>query len=294
MAGIILQPNRNKMPRQHVSFTKTGAPIRRDFVKRPPVKRLRNEPKHVNGAGSNKMLIVLPFWDGDRGPANVLARLIADLEPEFSESADFLFVARFDTKPDEPTVEAVSRKFNVFTMISQKRMTGWPLGCNGTFFGSMEWIYHKMAARKIPHYKVIFNMGADACPLKKGWIEHLLHAWDLANSTQPIVMAGALLPAGGRDHINGDAALLSGNLDFMKWLATRAANMSVKAGWDWYLAPQFQQRGWMNFPFIKSVWNRTVEFSETDWFNETESAGTVFFHGQKGFSLLDMARQKLL
>lgn len=282
------------MPRQHVSFTKTGVSIRRDFVKRQPVKRPRNEPKYVKGSGSNKMLIVLPFWDGDRGPANVLARLIADLEPEFSESADFLFVARFDTEPDEPTVEAVSRKFNVFTMISQKRMTGWPLGCNGTFFGSMEWIYHKMAARKIPHYKVIFNMGADACPLKKGWIEHLLHAWDLANSTQPIVMAGALLPAGGRDHINGDAALLSGNLDFMKWLATRAANMSVKAGWDWYLAPQFQQRGWMNFPFIKSVWNRTVEFSETDWFNETESAGTVFFHGQKGFSLLDMARQKLL
>lgn len=52
--------------------------------------------------------------------------------------------------------------------------------------------------------------------------------------------------------------------------------MNVNAGWDWYLAPQFQKRGWMNFPFIKSIWNRTNEFTETDWFNETESAGTIF------------------
>lgn len=289
MAGIVRNPNRNRMSRQHVSFTKTGAPIRRDLVKRPPLP----EQKYAKGVGANKMLIVLPFWNGDRGPCNVLARLLADLEPTFSENADILFVARFDTEPDWPTVEAVSQKFNVFTHISAKRMTGWPMGCNGTFFGSMEWIYHRMSVRKLPAYKVLFNMGADSCPLTKGWIEILLHAWDLANAAKPIVMAGALLEAGGKWHINGDAALLSGDLTFLKWLATNASNMNAKSGWDWHIASQFEKRGWVGMSFIKSIWNRTNEFTENDWREET-AAGTVVLHGQKSFSLLDMVRRKLL
>lgn len=222
-----------------------------------------------------------------------LARLIADLEPIFCDKADFMFVARFDTKQDGPTVKAVSQKFNVLTHTSPKRMTGWPMGCNGVFFGAMEWIYHKVADGKIPGYSAIFNMGADSAPLRRGWIETLKHAWDLANSSRRIVMAGALLPAGGRDHINGDAAMLAGDLPFLRWLATEASGMKVNAGWDWHLAPRFAEKGWMNFPFIKSAWGRTVEFSETDWDNEV-AQGTVFFHGQKGFSLLDMARRKLL
>lgn len=283
------------MGRMIVKFNEGGAAIR----PRPsePAQQKRPLRQGSRKAGrylpSHKILIVLPFWEGDRGPANVLARFLADLEPTFSDSADFLFVARFDTESDEPTVEAVSRKFNVYTIISQKRMTGWPMGCNGTFFGSMEWIYHSIASGKIPGYKALFNMGADTCSLEKGWIEHLSHAWDLANSTQKIVMAGHVLEAGNRLHINGDAALLSGDLVFLKWLATSAANMNVKAGWDWYLAPQFERKGWAHFQFIKSIWNRTNEFTETDWMNET-AIGTALIHGQKGFSLLDMARQKLL
>lgn len=261
-------------------------PVRAPAPPKAPARGIRQKTSH-------KMLIILPFWDGDRGPANYLARLLADLEPSFSDNADILFVARFDSEPDWPTVEAVSRKFNVMTFISPKRMTGWPMGCNGTFFGSMEHVFHRMNSGKMLKYKVLFNMGADSCPLTKGWIETLLHAWDLANSSQPIVMAGALLEAGNKMHINGDAALLSGDLTFLKWLATSAANMNVKAGWDWYLANQFERRGWAGFPFIKSIWNRTNEFTETDWFNET-AIGTVMIHGQKGFSLLDMARQKLL
>lgn len=283
------------MGRMIVKFDERKAGVVRPRPSEPAQKHPLRQGSRKTGRYSptHKILIVLPFWEGDRGCANVLARLLADLEPNFSESADFLFVARFDTYPDEPTVEAVSRKFNVFTMISQKRMTGWPMGCNGTFFGSMEWIYHSIASGKIPGYKALFNMGADTCPLEKGWVEHLSHAWDLANSTQKIVMAGHVFEAGNRMHINGDAALLSGDLTFLKWLATSAANMNVKAGWDWYLAPQFEKKGWAGLPGIKSIWNRTNEFTETDWQNET-AIGTSLIHGQKGFSLLDMARQKLL
>lgn len=283
MAGIILHPNRNKMPkmpRTRVSFTKGKSPT-------PLAKVGKHQP-------SSKMLIVLGFWEGDRGQAMTLARLLADLEPAHSELADFLFVARFDCEQDPPTVEAVSRKFNVYTHISQKRMVGWPMGCNGIFFGAMEWCYSQMAAGRVPGYKFIFNTGPDACPLQKGWVERLHREFDAMNTGKQVCVSGCLLEHGGRKHINGDAILLTGEMTFLKWLALQAAGMHAKAGWDWYLASQFENWGWENLPCIKSVWNRNVPFLEHDWYNEVESNRTVYFHGQKGFSLLDLARQKLL
>lgn len=266
-------------------------------TRRLPAALPKRGPKPLNhyakGVGANKMLIVLSFWEGDKAYAMMLARLIADLEPTFSESADFLFVARFDCEHDEPAIDAVSRKFNVHVYTSPKRMTGWPLGCNGTFFGAMEWVYGRMFSGKLPRYAAIFNIAADTCPLRKGWIEYLLHEWDKATSGRELVIAGAVTTGGGRVHVNGDAAMLSGDLTFLKWLATTASNMSIKAGWDWHLAKQFESRGWINFPFIKTQWGRFAEFTESDWVNEI-AIGTVVFHGLKGNSLLDLCRIKLL
>jgi hypothetical protein len=83
---------------------------------------------------SNKILITIPFWNGDKDQAMKLARLLADLQPVHSTTADVLFVSRFDTKHDKQTIDYVSRKFNVYYHVSQRREVGWPHGCNGTFF----------------------------------------------------------------------------------------------------------------------------------------------------------------
>lgn len=268
------------MGRMRVSFSKGRSPT-------PLARAGKHQP-------SSKMLIVLPFWEADRGQAMTLARFLADLEPTHSERADFLFVARFDCQQDPPTVDAVSAKFNTYTFISPKRMIGWPLGCNGIFFGAMEWCYSQIAAGRIPGYKFIFVTGPDACPLDKGWIARLHREFDAMNSGKQVCVSGCLLSHGGREHINGDAILLTGELTFLKWLALQAAGMHAKSGWDWHLASQFRDWGWENLPCIKSVWNRNVPFTDYDWFNEVESARTVYFHGQKGFSLLELARTKLL
>lgn len=245
-------------------------------------------------APTNKILICLPFWEGDRQQAMKLARLLTDLESQHSDLADFLFVARFDCAHDDETVRYVTRRFNTFTYTSKKRGTGWPNGCNSIFFGAMEWIYHKMSVGKIPNYKAIFNIGADSGPLRKDWLPKISAAWDSTVARRKICVAGPFLKGeqGNRDHINGDAILLSGDLAFMKWLAVKVGDMRVSVGWDWALAGDFCKRGWENFPFIKSHWRRPY-MSHVDWDAEYND-GTVWLHGVKSDDLLDISRKNLV
>lgn len=255
-------------------------------------KALRKTVAKVNP--TNKILIVLPFWEGDKRQAMKLAALLADLENHHSELADFLFVARFDCSHDDATVKYVSRRFNVFTHTSKRRETGWPMGCNGTFFGSMEYIYHKMASGKIPNYKAVFHIGSDSGPLKRDWLPRISSAWDSTAKRKKIYIAGPFLKGelGNRDHINGDAMLISGDLKFLKWLAVTVGGIKAACGWDWGLAGDFCRWGWENFPFIKSHWRRPY-MSHLDWDAEYND-GTVWLHGVKSDDLLDISRKNLV
>lgn len=217
-----------------------------------------------------------------------MAQLLADLEPAHSKEADILFVARFDCRHDTLAEKLVSRKFNVYTHTSKRRGTGWPMGCNSLFFGAMEWCYHKINAGQVPAYKGILLLAGDGVPLRSDWLSFFK-----AEQDNGAVISGALIPDEAHPHINGDAILLTGNLDFLKWIAITVGDVSVTAGWDWILSEEFKRKGWKNLPFVRSAWNKRTAFTNDEW-NEATGAGIAWYHGQKGFSLLDMARKKLL
>lgn len=235
------------------------------------------------------------YWEGDKGQAMRLAKLLADLEPEHSKLADILFVSRFDCAHSLEHVRQVSRKFNVYLHVSKRRGTGWPRGCNSLFFGMLEWAYHKMAAGQVPNYKAIFVVGPDGAPIKKNWLQLLTTAWDVANKKQKIYVAGAMVDGSpeGKKHINGDAMMLSGDLDFLKWLTLDVGDIKIAAGWDWILAGAFEKRGWRDFPFIKSIWRRTTPFKQEDWDAEN-TFGTIWYHGIKNDDLLNLSRKNLV
>lgn len=245
---------------------------------------------------SNKILIQIPFWAGDRNQAFKMARFLADLQPSFCDQADILFTSRFDSRHGEETIKYVSRKFKVWKHTSKRRQTGWPLGCNGLLFGGLEFFYHKKAAGQIPNYRAIFNMEGDCVPLSKDWISHIVNEWDANRISRkvPIYVAGALIPgdAERRAHVNGGACLLSGDLDFMKWLVLTASSFQAKVGWDWILAPEFQRWGWTDIYGLQSWWN-TKTFFKGDW-DRVLASGVFFIHGIKDDSLLNLARKKLL
>lgn len=251
----------------------------------PPILKVMPKP-----TPTNKILLTIPFWNGDRDQAMALARFLADIEPQHSELADLLFVARFDSKQDPDTIRYVSRRFNVHTHTSRRQEVGWPRGCNGIFFGGMEYVYHKMAANQIPRYKAILNLGPDCVPITRDWLGNLCDIWD--SYGKKVFVAGALTHAGGRDHINGDCCMLSGDLEFLKWLVVRASNFDASAGWDWQLSAQFQKRGWANIPSVISLWN-TPTFDLDRW-DELRFVGIEVIHGIKDFSLLELSRKKII
>jgi len=245
----------------------------------------------ANRPASNKILIVLPFWDGDKAQHVALARLIADLEAQHCELADILFLARFDADPDQDTVKYVSRKFNVHIYKCKRRETGWPHGCNGLNAGAIEFFYNMSRSGKIPGYKALLLCEADCVPLSKTWIRDLSQEWDRVSREKYVCIAGAFIPnAGARDHINGGCAFLSGDIAFIGWLATRLGRMS--AGWDWELAPQFKVRGWADIPAIWSHW-RCPDKTEEE-VRQLIRTGVLLFHGCKFFGMLENARKILL
>jgi hypothetical protein len=241
---------------------------------------------------SNKVLLVFPYWGGDKQQMCQLVRLLADLEPEHSEVADVLFLPRFDSSFDDETIKYVSRKFNVHKYQSKRRERGWPGGCNGLWFSAVEWIGHKIEARQILNYRAVINIEADGAPLYRDWLERLIVSWDLANTEKRAYVGGALVNGGGRWHINGGCMFFSTDSKFLKWLVKSAASYNSPAGWDWILAKEFSEWGWADLAEIKSYWRRPA-FEESEWEPELDK-GTVWIHGVKDSSLLDLARKKLL
>lgn len=236
---------------------------------------------------SPKILLALQFWDGDRSQALELANFLADLEPSHSSQADFLMAARFDSKHDAETNRALARKFNFFSLTSRRRGVGWPNGCNELWFSVMEWSWSMVTYKKIPAYKAIFTFEADSGPVARDWIARLSKAWDEANKIQPIVMAGSLQENG--PHINGNA-LMSGDPDFLTWIARRVGGCHPGGGWDWVLAKEFQRRGWTDIPSMKSYYNSPT-FTREQYEKMIEDDLT-WVHGIKDLSLIRFGRER--
>jgi hypothetical protein len=235
----------------------------------------------------NRLLLVVQFWEGDKSRAMELAQFLADLEPVKCQIADFMFAARFDCRPHEPTVQHVARKFNVRTLISRRRGVGWPDGCNELWFSTMEWVQSMTQARKIPQYKAIFTFEADGAPIKQDWIASLSSEWDRVNTPNPVCIAGALVDPG--PHINGNA-LISGRPKFLHWIARRVGGVRPGTGWDFVLARDFQRIGWADIPGVKSIYN-TPTFTQ-EQYEDMVRQDWIWVHGGKDTSLIQMGRKR--
>lgn len=232
-----------------------------------------------------KLLLALQFWNGDKEQAMKVARLIADLEPRHSEYADFLFVSRFDCSHDKKTLDHVSRKFNVYSHISRRREVGWPGGCNGLFFGTMDWIYSVNEAKRFPTYRAILTFEADAVPLSPNWISELSREWDRA---QPAKMVGAF-QTNPAPHLNGNA-LFSGDIKFLKTIARDIGGCSPMGGWDFILRDTFRRLGWKDSRLFRSWWGYPTTTIET--YDQLLREGVVFFHGCKDDSVVKLVRSR--
>ena len=238
-----------------------------------------------------RILLALQYWGGDKYQAMELARLIADIEPTHCSAADFLFVHRFDCKPDESTMNHVGRKFNVHKYRSPRRETGWPDGCNGLWYSTMEWVYHMIEAKKIPAYKAVLTFEADCVPLRRDWINYLSERWDeLAKGGKVFIAGRKVESVGVHEHINGNA-FFSCDLNFLKWVV-KGTRVPPGVGWDYHLAGEFRRRGWAEIPGLECRWGTKTLTDE--FLREELERGVVFLHGVKDRSALTFSRKHLL
>jgi hypothetical protein len=244
-------------------------------------------------ANSNKILLALQFWEGDRAAAMKLAQFLANIEPKHSDLADFILVRRFDClEPKEyrELIPALSRKFNVFSYRSPRRLKGWPSGCNGVFCSSLEWARSMIEARRTPQYKAIFTFEADGAPLFPDWISRMSAQWDAVNKKQPVHQAGPLVkdPA---PHVNGNC-LMSGNVPFLKWLVPAVDTLGIYAGWDFALRDKFKEWGWANIHQMRSYY--AIPTVSESLYSQMVEEQLIWVHGPKDDSMIRQGRERLL
>jgi hypothetical protein len=168
------------------------------------------------------LVLNVQFWPGDRDQAMQLARLIADLEPNYRDDVVFLFTARFDTAPDPETVEYVGQKFPVRLFTTTVRSTGWPVGCNQMMAESYQHCIQLARSGKIKASAVMF-IEADAVPLCAGWLDKLIEEY--RGCGKQILGPWITSPC---EHVNGNCII---SLEF--WKKHRAIFAPPAwGGWD--------------------------------------------------------------
>lgn len=227
-----------------------------------------------------KLLIVFNYWSGDAARMMDAAQDIADLQPTFCEKADILFMSRFDCPHNYDVERKVALKFNVLSATCPRTDTGWPEGCNGLFYGTVDWLIEQKTSGTLPDYKAWLIFEADAFPLVTDWIEKLSEAWDKAGVF--VLGSRQKLPS---LHLNGNA-LYSLDLDFLKRITRK-----VVPPWPYDVVLHNNLRlvkpTWKvaATPLIRSTWRKaTLKSDERQQFLKD---GVVFLHGVQDTSVSD-------
>lgn len=170
------------------------------------------------------LVLNLQFWNGDKNQAMELARLIADIEPQFRSDVSFVFSARFDTSHDKDTISYVSKKFKVYTHTTTRRSTGWPKGPNAMFVDSYQFCIEGIRNGKIKGEAILF-IEADCVPTHMEWINKLIEEYKASGK----MVLGAWLEEGdcGTRHINGNCII---HKDL--WIKNRRILAPCSGGWD--------------------------------------------------------------
>jgi len=236
-----------------------------------------------------RKIVAIQYWNGDREDALRLSRYMTDIEPAFNPDVDLVFMARSDAElPDKAHLLRAARKFNVKTVKAPHAGVGHPHGCWVLWYSLLEWLLKRQEAGEFSA-KWMATLESDGVPLTRDWIKELDREWD---SGRDIRIMGAN-PTEGVSHINGNL-LVSGKLDFLKWLVRDVAIETVPdiEGWDTFLFPQFLRWGCLVTERMLSAY-RTPGVGQGAYEHYLKQ-GYVFVHGVKDDSLLRQARRHLL
>jgi hypothetical protein len=122
------------------------------------------------------LALVLQFWRKDKAQALALARLIADIEPEFRDDVIFVFARQENTPMDHEIYETqlyVGLKMPFADMPTRvDESKEYPGICFDPWASACEKLSRAYHTGKRKHHSAFF-FEADGCPMGKYWIDHL-------------------------------------------------------------------------------------------------------------------------
>lgn len=241
----------------------------------PPIVRPVRDPR--------KILLVLQYFEGDKDAAHATARLIADVQPRFSQEADFLLVRQPGTTRDAEVVRQVSSKFYTFEHTQRIPAAGWPPQSNAFFLDTAAWLFERISTKTLPDYKAVLLLEFDDVPLRPDWISMLSAEWD---KKQARVVGCVVDNKVDVWHINGNL-LMSTETIFLDAIRSRGMPAPASA-WDVVFAPMFRRWGAAHTSRIASFWRK--ETASDEFMLEQVRNGVVMLHGIRDSSARRWAR----
>lgn len=225
------------------------------------------------------ILIVIPFWQGDKDIATEICKIIAGMQPQHvGQTAHVMLACRQDCSIDDQMVRIVAAKFNVITHKCNSPLRGWPAGPNGMFGSTM--IHIATVLQNL--YECIYWLEPDAVPIKPNWFWDLVLEWRKKHPNAKIVGCRADCNGDGTgDHITG-CALYHPDIARILPCITQCSHVA----WD------YQHRD-------KIIGMGGPTRLITNWYKATKAPqgildqpGVVVTHGFKDRSVINLVKQK--
>jgi len=166
-----------------------------------------------------KYLIALQYSPLDQELAFKLADLIADIQEQPTDLADFMFSYRNDsTPPSQELISKLKLKFkNVYTYKAVNFATGWPAGCNALALETYGEFFKRCRSKEW-NYCAVQLMESDSVPLARDWIAQLSREWHECDWQWPLgnkqhILGAYFVESDGIAHCNGNCLISS---DYLK------------------------------------------------------------------------------
>ncbi len=237
-------------------------------------------------ATNPRMLVVMPYWDGDKNAALDSALLAADLLTRKSDDTGFMFVYRNDSSPPSSLViQRMREKFGrVDSWKCDRKGVGFPMGPNEMYLG----IFSCMVNRKFNfnEFDFIFIMESDVVVTRPDWHFELIEEWKKTVAEQKNI-CGTFHPTawgGYPEHVNASALY---DRKIVKRLP-ELVGCDGNVGWDWRFGSSTIPVA-RNSPLFKLDYSRPTIDADT-----LLASPALVYHGVKDESARKIIRDNLV
>jgi hypothetical protein len=166
---------------------------------------VRSNPFGEVTAPVQKLLVVVPYYEGDKADAEAMLGLVCDLERVKIKEADLFLEARADALPlSDSLMQRLRERFDKVHLNTCRRRdgVGHPFGANQMFFDVLT-LFGQVPSWNQSYYAFLF-MEPDCVPTRPGWIKELAEAYVAAKEKRNKSVIG-FIHGNPVMHVNGVA-----------------------------------------------------------------------------------------